>query len=438
MPYSSPYGTRVADLLLRQGEIAAQRAQAPGMVWGNVAQNVGQNIGNLLTQRRERIEEAPRRAYDEALMQRQYEGWDRQDVTRAIIARNTDPDTGQLDNKQITSELFQAGIPEAASPYQAKAQEQDERTMVSAIMGAHTVNGVPNYKGAAQTIANTFGGNVPASAQWIIERGTPDIRPYEPGVGLYDVSTDIPKLVTETPSLPKELSFASAQKVLLNGEPNFAQRGSDGLWYGMDRQKLPIGSVAPWTEESGSPTPTSQLNATRALRNDFIRETSSASTAMVQYDQMKSALEAVRSGSLAAGSQGVLVTFQKILDPISVVRESEYARSASGLSLMSRLEGQWQTITAGGAGVPISELEKYVALAEQFARNQADYARETKRQIDGMAKRFGLNADFITREFNVDGLDTEPFTPTPTPGPSPVGDFRYDENGNLISTGGNR
>lgn len=146
------------------------------------------------------------------------------------------------------------------------------------------------------------------------------------------------------------------------------------------------------------PTPTASLNATRALRNDYTRETRAAVTIDGQLKNMRSSLAAVKAGSSPAGSQGVLVTFQKILDPISVVRESEYARSASGLSLLGRIEGKWEQIKNGGAGVRVSDLEQFVGLAEEFAKNQHASAREVKQQIDGIAKEYGLKPELITRE----------------------------------------
>ena len=69
-----------------------------------------------------------------------------------------------------------------------------------------------------------------------------------------------------------------------------------------------------------------------------------------QRDLMQVGLEQARKGDMAAGSQAVLVTFQKILDPTSVVRESEYARSASGLSLIEQVAGALERLKEGGAG----------------------------------------------------------------------------------------
>jgi hypothetical protein len=163
-------------------------------------------------------------------------------------------------------------------------------------------------------------------------------------------------------------------------------------------------------------TPNASLEATLKLRDRFVRETAAANTVQQQFNLMRSSLEAVKQGKMAPGSQGVLVTFQKILDPTSVVRESEYARSAAGLSLLSRLQGTWDRIQAGGAGVPVAELQGFVDLAEQFVRNQAQTANLTKEQIDNIAKQYGLDPANITREFGgaPGGTTAPPTTPPVT------------------------
>lgn len=166
-----------------------------------------------------------------------------------------------------------------------------------------------------------------------------------------------------------------------------------------------------WTPPKAGGGPLSlsdQLSATLRLRADWRRETSAAQTAVKQYQLMESALQSVREGRAAPGSQGVLVTFQKILDPLSVVRESEYARSAAGLALLSQLEGKWERIKSGGAEVPLADLEDFLATAKGFAQKQADYTKLTKSQIDRMAKKFGLDPEDITRDLDEDLNPTPP------------------------------
>jgi len=115
---------------------------------------------------------------------------------------------------------------------------------------------------------------------------------------------------------------------------------------------------------------------------------------------MRKALAAAEGGAGAAGSQGVLVTFQKILDPTSVVRESEYARSASGQTILAQMEGAVdRLLISGGAGVPVSELRKFVSLAEQWSKNANLSAATTRRQIIAIAEEYNINPANITRDY---------------------------------------
>ena len=108
----------------------------------------------------------------------------------------------------------------------------------------------------------------------------------------------------------------------------------------------------------------------------------------------------IRHTSANAGSQAILVTFQKILDPDSVVRESEYARSKQGVSLMDRIRGEWMRMTQGGAGVPVNELEGFVALASQWVAESRASASRIKSMTDDVARRRGLNPENITRSYS--------------------------------------
>jgi hypothetical protein len=48
--------------------------------------------------------------------------------------------------------------------------------------------------------------------------------------------------------------------------------------------------------------------------------------------------------SLNAASQTIVTAFNKILDPTSVVRESEYARTPEGQSYLERLQGKYEQL----------------------------------------------------------------------------------------------
>lgn len=171
------------------------------------------------------------------------------------------------------------------------------------------------------------------------------------------------------------------------GKPGLYQRRSNGTEVYVGK---PVPSAATGSR-SDEVSPTALLNATMGLRTQFSRETNAAKIVDTQLANMESSLKAVQGDADAAGSQGVLTTFQKILDPLSVVRESEYARGPSGLSLLASIQGMYDKYTEGGAGVPVVELEKFVALARQFAKNQRDSTAQTVESINSIVEEYGIN-----------------------------------------------
>ena len=88
------------------------------------------------------------------------------------------------------------------------------------------------------------------------------------------------------------------------------------------------------------------------------------------------------------------MTFQKILDPDSVVRESEYARSAEGQSLRHQIAGKYEQLIQGGAGVPIDELEGFVDLAQQWMAAEEEGQSQDMKVANAYAIRMGLDAPY--------------------------------------------
>lgn len=135
-------------------------------------------------------------------------------------------------------------------------------------------------------------------------------------------------------------------------------------------------------------SPAVESNIINRLTAQWDKANSTINELKRQRDLMQAGLAAARKGDMAAGSQAVLVTFQKILDPTSVVRETEYARSAAGQALLARIQGAAERLAQGGAGVPVTELEAFANLASQFV-DQATSSQELQRT----RSRIGLTAD---------------------------------------------
>lgn len=127
-----------------------------------------------------------------------------------------------------------------------------------------------------------------------------------------------------------------------------------------------------------------------------------------QFGLMQTGLNRFKQGDKLGGSQAVLVTFQKILDPTSVVRESEYARSASGLSLLSQLEGYAERLSQGGAGVPLSDLAGMVETARQMLSSMQAYTNGQRKRIGAAASQYGIDPALVFDDLTPDDPGAAP------------------------------
>lgn len=162
------------------------------------------------------------------------------------------------------------------------------------------------------------------------------------------------------------------------------------------------------------------------LAKNWQQMSQSARTVDQQYAVMQSGLKRFRQGDKNGGSQAVLVTFQKILDPTSVVRESEYARTAVGQSLLNRLEGYTERLAHGGAGMTEGELSQMVQTAGEFVTQLKSHTAGQRQRIENQAKKRGLDLGSI-----FDDIATGSAPPN-APAPSATGTIRArDPQGKL-------
>jgi hypothetical protein len=128
------------------------------------------------------------------------------------------------------------------------------------------------------------------------------------------------------------------------------------------------GAVTSGRGEAAANVPLStpqRFQATKDLTEQWTKASADRREMERQFSLMQSGLSRFDADPIGA-SQAVLVTFQKVLDPTSVVRESEYARSPAGLALLDWLEGKYEQYKRGGVGVPKPILAEMVKTAEAF------------------------------------------------------------------------
>lgn len=170
------------------------------------------------------------------------------------------------------------------------------------------------------------------------------------------------------PNMP---SMAMSQQAMAGGQPKANLRanlksktentyskpivsdGTDGFPKGTLYQTGPTGEIQiKYTPKDG--TSVDPLEAGTVLRKEFnsdkIRDDyNTISRAAKQIEQAYNmSIKPGDKKSRVASDQALAVSFQKMLDPSSVVRESEYARTPEGIALMSKLEAVIPQLQQGG------------------------------------------------------------------------------------------
>lgn len=104
------------------------------------------------------------------------------------------------------------------------------------------------------------------------------------------------------------------------------------------------------------------------------------------------------------GDQALITLYNKILDPLSVVRESEYARTPEGQSLLNRIQGFAQKVQAGGSGLTDQDRIEVARAAKVLMNNSGQLYNQQLDQYRQTAAAYQVPEDMVFSGFT-------PFTP---------------------------
>lgn len=136
---------------------------------------------------------------------------------------------------------------------------------------------------------------------------------------------------------------------------------------------------------------------------------------------MASALNQARKGGTAnriASDQALGVLFQKMLDPTSVVRESEFARTPQGASMINRITGSIKQLVTGGLGLEDEDRQALVDMAQRLLREAKISANRAFDEFTTRADTIGLNKKIVfggAKKFDI--AELSPISPSSFVGP---------------------
>lgn len=158
-------------------------------------------------------------------------------------------------------------------------------------------------------------------------------------------------------------------------------------------------TYAPNSGGASGLNPYQTFQATQSLKKTTQTNTSAARELQRQGSILTDTWNRYANGDatdLNATTQALVTTFNKILDPDSVVRETEYDRSASGQALLTTIQGKIAALSQGGPGLTPASLKELVDLGNTYTANAQRSIDEANRRAREEAQFFGLNPDFVT------------------------------------------
>ncbi|HLE87594.1 MAG TPA: hypothetical protein VI727_07995 [Candidatus Brocadiaceae bacterium] len=197
---------------------------------------------------------------------------------------------------------------------------------------------------------------------------------------------------------PTELPYKIGGRHTFTGKDG---KSYEGTFKGLTNTNEPIFENA--TEIKGKPVqtelnPYQKFSAGHQLRNEikanpYIKDYQDVSQ---KYTVMQRALkESQTSKTLVAVDQALITLFNKMTDPTSVVRESEYARTPEDMAIYNRIQGKIDKLRTGGAGMTADERNALVRMAQNFMEVYQGNYDQTITDYEELANQSGLDPKVI-------------------------------------------
>ena len=137
------------------------------------------------------------------------------------------------------------------------------------------------------------------------------------------------------------------------------------------------------------------LKETNTMRNEFLSLTKDYRIVKTAYANIQSAAKADNG----AGDMSMLYSYVKLLDPNSVVRESEFAAAATSGSFGDRMQGAVSRVLSG-ARLTKDLRNSFLQEAKNLHDNQLNAHDKIAAQYVTLAKGYGLDPDKVVTRFS--------------------------------------
>lgn len=121
------------------------------------------------------------------------------------------------------------------------------------------------------------------------------------------------------------------------------------------------------------------------------------------FRQVRDAFTRIESSAKdpsAAGDLALIFNYMKVLDPGSVVRESEFATAANSAGVPERIRAQYNKVVSGERLAPKTRAD-FVSRGRKLYQGRLKQYQKTEDQFRSLSQRSGLNPDNVVLDLGV-------------------------------------
>jgi hypothetical protein len=142
--------------------------------------------------------------------------------------------------------------------------------------------------------------------------------------------------------------------------------------------------------EAGTLPPEKKFDKEQSLNQEYYKRTEGLREGTRNFNVIK---ESASSNS-GAGDIALVTSFMKMLDPGSVVRETEFANARDTASLLDKLKNQKEQIETGKF-LTTTQRKDFIALSQKYLEAAEREGLSARRTIETLVKNYNLNPENV-------------------------------------------
>lgn len=160
----------------------------------------------------------------------------------------------------------------------------------------------------------------------------------------------------------------------------------------LDNESRKIALELEAMKKAGGVDPDKKFDQEEKLRKEYTKRTQVYNDLRMTYQNLKSSAEA----KTGPGDIALVTSFMKMLDPTSVVRETEFATARNTAGLFDRLINQAEALQSGRLfSLDSNQRKEYIDLSKQYFNAAEAKAKNERASLNNVVKTYNLDPDNV-------------------------------------------